>query len=172
MIIRVEHRERYTVITNQALRDERLSYRSTGLLAYILSFQDDVALSGRALCVAKREGRDAVLAAMAELEDAGYLERRREQLDNGRWQTVCILKELSPSPENPDSVPGNRTVTSHKPSPGKPSPGNPDSKDLSTKDEVLLPPSPWEPEGRLTAEQRLAGLDQVAQLRGAMGWKR
>lgn len=172
MIIRVEHRERYTVITNQALRDGRLSYRATGLLAYILSFTDDVTLSGRGLCGAKREGRDAVLAALGELETAGYLQRRREQVDKGRWQTVCVLQEISPGPENPDSVPRNRTVTSHQPSPGKPSPGNPDLKDLSTEDEVLLPPSPWEPEGQLTGEQRLDGIGQVAKLRDAMGWKK
>ena len=185
MIIRIEHRERYTIIANQSLRDPRLSFRATGVMAYLLSFQDDVVLSGRNLCQDKREGRDAVLAALAELENAGYLRRERAQVERGKWQTVCTLQEAAPSPGNPDSVPGNQPVTSQKPSPGKPSPGNPDSSTSSTKNEVLRAPRPGNPQASiprpggpgdpefermrepLTDRDRQRGKDALARLRAA-----
>lgn len=138
MIIRVPHRHQYTVIADVALRDARLSFRATGVLAYLLSLPDGSQISGRRLIEIKSEGRDAILRALGELESAGYLVRDRLQGADGRWGTAVTLQE-APSPENPDSVPGNRPLTSHQPSPEKPSPGNPDSKAFSTKSEYQEP---------------------------------
>lgn len=166
MIIRVEHRSRYTVIANAALRDDRLSFRATGVLAYILTFHNEVQIGGARLASVKREGRDAVLGALTELETAGYLRREREQGPDGKWRTVCVVHEIQPSPENPDSVPGNRTVTSHQPSPEKPNVGFPGPKELSTENEVLGLP-PWKPDGSkvLTAEERINGLERLRAFR-------
>lgn len=110
MIIRVPHRRQFTVVANQALQDGRLSFRATGILAYLLSLPEDVAISARKIGQVKAEGRDAVLAALLELEKAGYLLRERRQDYSGKWSTVCTLAELPP--ENPP------------PSPGKPDPEN------------------------------------------------
>jgi hypothetical protein len=105
MIIRVEHKQRFTVIADGALRDKRLSFRATGVLAYLLSLPDGTDVSGRRLCQAKKEGRDATLVALKELEEAGYLTRQRYQNPaDGRWTTLCIVEEL-PS-ENPTPSPG------------------------------------------------------------------
>lgn len=110
MIIRVPHRRQFTVVANQALQDGRLSFRATGVLAYLLSLPEDVTISARKIGQVKAEGRDAVLAALLELEKAGYLQRERRQDYSGKWSTVCTLAELPP--ENP------------LPSPGKPDPEN------------------------------------------------
>lgn len=110
MIIRVPHRRQFTVVANQALQDGRLSFRATGILAYLLSLPEDVTISARKIGQVKAEGRDAVLAALLELEKAGYLQRERRQDYSGKWSTVCTLAELPP--ENPP------------PSPGKPDPEN------------------------------------------------
>lgn len=174
MIIRVEHRDRYTVITNQALRDGRLSYRATGLLAYVLSFTDDIVLTSERLSSYKREGRDAVRAALTELEKAGYLRREREQTRSGIWRTVCVMSEIPPMPGNPSSVTGSQPVTSHQPMPGKPTVGFPGPVVPSTCEEVLSDP-PWEPasESRFfTAEDKIRGLAKVAELREQLGWKK
>lgn len=106
MIIRVEHKRRYTVIADRSLKDSRLSFRATGVLAYLLSLPDGTDISGRRLCQAKREGRDATLAALTELEDAGYLTRsRRQNQADGRWTTLCTVVEVAPENQtpNPDS---------------------------------------------------------------------
>lgn len=106
MIIRVEHRKRFTVITDQALRDPEISFRATGVLAYLLSMPDGTKISGREMTAAKREGRDAILAALGELEKAGYLIRKRTQASSGTWFTTCVLREMPP--ENPSPSPGNQ----------------------------------------------------------------
>lgn len=110
MIIRVDHKKNYTVISDAALRDERLSFRATGVLAYLLSLPDGAELSGVRLVNAKAEGRDAVYTALKELDDAGYLLRDRRQDDTGRWYTVCTVRELPPG--NPQPITGfQKSVT-------------------------------------------------------------
>lgn len=104
MIIRVEHRKHYTVITDQALRDPALSFRATGLLAYLLSLPDGTEISGLRIQHAKREGRDAVFSALKELETSGYLQRQRLKDSTGRWFWANVLVELRPG--NPQPFPG------------------------------------------------------------------
>lgn len=152
MIIRVPHRKRFTMIANAALRDKQLSFRATGILAYLLSLPDGSSISGRRLAEEKAEGRDAIMTALAELEKAGYLLRERAQMVDGKWTTTVTIQE-SPSPENPDSVPGNPP----------PSPGNQDSvyqdsvfqdlKTLKTNNEDLLGATPGNPTPKWAAEE-------------------
>jgi hypothetical protein len=145
VIIRVPHRRKYTVIADAALRDSRLSFRATGVLAYLLSFPDGTEFSGRRLAQVKAEGRDAILKAMDELHKAGYLQRERSQLLDGRWTTTVTILEL-PSPENPDSVwQENGSPSPEKPDAGKPGPGKPDSKASSTEEEVPIGTTPGNP---------------------------
>lgn len=104
MIIRVVHRRQFTVVANQALRDPRLSFRATGLLAYLLSLAPDTEISGHRIQQTKKEGRDAVYAALKELEIAGYLQRQRFKDRLGKWYWANVLAELPP--ENPQPLPG------------------------------------------------------------------
>lgn len=139
MIIRVPHRRRYTVIADAALRDSRLSFRATGVLAYLLSLPDGSEVSARRLADTKSEGRDAILRALDELQMAGYLDRERQQVEAGRWTTAVTIREL-PSPENPDSVvAGNPPPSPEKPDPAEPNSVNQDSKAFSTSHEYLEP---------------------------------
>lgn len=104
MIIRVQHKRQYTVIANASLRDERLSFRATGILAYVLSLPDGTEISGTRLAAVKSEGRDAVFTALKELEEARYLKRDKRQDETGRWYTVCTISELPPG--NPQPITG------------------------------------------------------------------
>lgn len=140
MIVRVQrHKKNYTVLANTTLRDEQLSYRAVGLLAFLLSLPDGTDVSGHRLHRARREGRDAVYSAMTELATAGYLQRTKERFGQGRLRTVVIVSErpvdkASPCPENPDPVRPAETVKALvAPDPGSPCPGKPDSKTLSTE---------------------------------------
>jgi hypothetical protein len=67
--------DHYTIISNSALRDERLSWKARGLLAYLLSMETGWETSVRRLATVAPDGKSAVETALAELQAAGYLER-------------------------------------------------------------------------------------------------
>jgi hypothetical protein len=58
------------------LTDPHLSFKARGLLAYLLSLEpDELVTSAETLATVGRDGRDAVLSGLRELEDRDYLER-------------------------------------------------------------------------------------------------
>ena len=137
-------------MSNYHLRDRELSLRSIGLLSKILSLPEDWDYSVRGLTSICKEGKDAVAAALKELEDAGYIERRMvhgagsgkfsgveyfifERPPVGRDPPVPELwtgsptEADSPCPGKPDTV----KPDAESPCPGKPDTANPPQ--LSTK---------------------------------------
>ena len=74
-LIRVEKTKDYSVIHNEGFRDARLSARSKGIFAYIMTLPDDWRLYKGELFNHFSEGRDALNTAFKELEEAGYIER-------------------------------------------------------------------------------------------------
>jgi len=76
--------EQFTRIYNLAARDKRLSRRARGLLVEILSHRDGFGISMAALLANGPEGRDALTAALKELEVFGYLHRARERNELGQ----------------------------------------------------------------------------------------
>lgn len=91
--IRVEKRHRYTSIDRGTLNDSRLSFRARGILAYLLDKPDDWRTNAGAIAAAGREGREAVRTALAELEAAGYLVRRKWRNRAGRWESEWTVHE-------------------------------------------------------------------------------
>lgn len=112
MIIRIAKRPRgWTVISNETLQDERLSYKATGLLAYLLSMPDDWRVNREDLADRKTDGVAAVRSALNELDSAGYLVRRRKRLSNGTFETTLEVHER-PVPDAKTARPeaGNRAA--------------------------------------------------------------
>lgn len=113
-VYRVNKNRGYTVMANFHLRDKRLSLKSVGLLSKMLSFNDGWKFSTRGLAAICKEGPDAILAALRELEKNGYLVRHQERNANGRMGSMVFEiyeepQEVSPDmkkpqPENPDTV--------------------------------------------------------------------
>lgn len=69
---------------NTHLRDKNLSLKAVGLLSKMLSFNDGWQFSTRGLAALCKEGPDAILSALKELEENGYLVRHRGRDDKGR----------------------------------------------------------------------------------------
>lgn len=91
-IIRAKEQKNFTVLSNNVLQDPRLSWRASGILAYLLSLPPDAAINADALWTERKEGRDAVRGAVRELERTGYLVRDRWQTGSGRWTTDWVVQ--------------------------------------------------------------------------------
>ncbi len=74
-IIRARHDRDFTMITNAAIRDPRLSNAELGLLVRMLRVVDDWHFSIAGLTSMSRDGRDGIRSALGVLEQYGYLER-------------------------------------------------------------------------------------------------
>ncbi|RRR64999.1 hypothetical protein EHS43_45730, partial [Streptomyces sp. RP5T] len=95
----------FTVISN-ALAQRRGSAVTVGVAAYISSLPDGAPVSITALCEHFSEGAILISRALRELEDAGYLERRRERTSTGQVRTRTYFYDVpgggpEPDPESP-----------------------------------------------------------------------
>lgn len=75
----------FAVLPAAAINDATLSFRARGVLAYMLEKPDGWRFSSERMAAQGKEGRDAIRAAMKELEDAGYILRRRVPTEDGQF---------------------------------------------------------------------------------------
>ena len=144
-VFRVERTHNYTVMSNYHLRDKTLSLKAKGLLSLMLSLPEnwDYTLSG--LARISLEGKDAIRAAVNELEKAGYIARSRMRDEKGRLSGAeYIIREqpvFSAEPALEEPVSGNPTLE-------ETTQLNKDKNkktDLSSKDSFPSPSSPPAP---------------------------
>jgi hypothetical protein len=75
--------QRYTQISNEVLQSEHLSLLAKGLLAVLLSHPPNFKVTADWIHRHCDEGRLRVRKVLAELQEAGYLEKRSERNDKG-----------------------------------------------------------------------------------------
>ena len=158
-VFRVERTNNYTVMSNYHLRDKALSLKAKGLLSLMLSLPEtwDYTLSG--LARISLEGKDAIRAAVVELEKAGYIQRGQTTDKAGKFSgNEYIIREYpvsqtpsldEPSSENPTT--GKPATVSTQPenaSPVFPTQINIEDNKItnqSSKDSFPFPSSPPAP---------------------------
>lgn len=124
----------YTILRNDLLRDDRLSYRSRGILTYILSHTDNWRTDVETLATHGREGKQALYTAMKELEAAGYLIRKRVRNEaNGTFAWSVTVYDV---PQD-----GAPTVTQETPRPAAVK----NDTDKATKQASRIVADVWEP---------------------------
>lgn len=105
-IIRAPRPERqYTSLRNEVARDDRVSYRARGVLVRLLSNADGFPMTAADLAREGQEGRGAILTALRELREAGYIRTIKTQDRHGRWSTQTFVYD-TPQPtgvQKPDS---------------------------------------------------------------------
>lgn len=81
----------FTVVSNETIRDSRLSWKARGILLYLLSLPDNWQTSADELVRRGPDGRHGVLTGLQELEAVGYVQRVRVQKPNGHWNTKTLV---------------------------------------------------------------------------------
>lgn len=99
----------FTMIYNDAVRDQRISMRAKGLLVFLYSQPETFALNivrlaqwmsegepayqGSEGDADLREGRDALRSAMRELKAAGYVRQERLRNARGHWDWIFTVTD-------------------------------------------------------------------------------
>lgn len=95
-VIRVNKTKNYTVMSNEHLKDKRLSLKAKGLLSVMLSLPDtwDYSISGLvAIC---KESETAIKSTLNELKSCGYLvvtKKMPNETESGRIEYVYDIFE-------------------------------------------------------------------------------
>ena len=121
-VFRVERTQNYTVMSNYHLRDKNLSLKAKGLLSLMLSLPEDWDYTLAGLARISLEGKDAIRAAVVELERAGYVQRRQTTDKAGKFSVnEYIIREYPISQEPPLEGPSSAPPSSENPTTEKPS---------------------------------------------------
>lgn len=100
-VFRVEKTKDYTVMANHHLRNKELSLKAKGLLSLMLSLPDDWDYTLKGLARICRDGVDSITAAVNELEEAGYIVRKRVRDNKGRVGSMEYTILERPKEDNP-----------------------------------------------------------------------
>lgn len=142
-VIRLERRQGYTVLQNEMLRDKRLSLKTKGLFAVMLSLPGSWQYSVSGLAAVTGAGRDAIRTSLKKLRETGYLTMERQSHgEHGKFAgSIYILREesISPCAENP------ATAEEAAPQPDFPSTDEPSTENPTQVNKDLLEERPSNP---------------------------
>lgn len=168
-VIRLERRGGFTVLPTGMLRDPRLSLRTKGLFAVMLSLPEGWEYSISGLAAINGVGKDTVRSALKEMEEAGYLEREQSHGEGGRFGgNVYIIREESASaPLSEKPTTGKPSTV--EPSSAEPSPENPTELNIDRSSiDLIDPPIPPQGERKGRKKRELSG-EAKELLRGYVG---
>ena len=104
-VFRIDKTKNYTVMANYHLRDTSLSLKAKGLLSLMLSLPEGWDYTTKGLACICKDGVDSICSTVKELENAGYVQRRRLRNELGHLTEVeytILEKPIRPvSTENP-----------------------------------------------------------------------
>lgn len=118
-ITRRKYDRDFTVLSNDFLKDVRLSWKAKGIIAYVAMLPDDWVLNMRDLTNRATDGRDSLYSGIKELETCGYcaktMRRNPDGTIAGYAYEICDKPVFvqpftenpvtdTPQPENPDTV--------------------------------------------------------------------
>lgn len=96
-VVRVEHTENYSIISNVGLREKGLSLRAKGLLCVMLSLPKDWDYSLFGLSVLCGESEGKIKTTLNELKQFGYVEVKKlmpNETESGRIEYEYIVYEM------------------------------------------------------------------------------
>jgi len=113
----------YVMINKGFLEDPSLSAKAKGILAYLLSRPDNWQTRTEQLIAVMREGREAIMSGLRELEKNGYFERTPAR-DSVTGRITSWVKNVYENPVlKPSSPTSGFSVDGEEPHPGSPQTG-------------------------------------------------
>lgn len=138
-VFRVEKTNDFTVMSNHHLKNIKLSLKGKGLLSLMLSLPEDWDYTTKGLAAISKEGVDSIQTTIKELEDNGYLIRKRLRNEKGQLMITeyiileqpklftCDAEPNDPLQCNPkQESPEQCNPEQEKPQQGKPQQGKPE----------------------------------------------
>ena len=126
-VFRINKTRDFTIMSNSHFKEKKMSLKAKGLLSLMLSLPDDWQYNLKGLVTLSKDGKDSVMAGLAELEEFGYLRRERTKDESGKFSGIVYHIYETPQKENP---------ISENPNTDKPNDEKPNSEEphqLSTK---------------------------------------
>lgn len=132
----------FTSMANDCLKDDRLSWKAKGIIAYVQMLPPNWVLNIRDLTNRATDGRDSLYSGIKELEKCGYctktMKRNPDGTIAGYAYEICDKPIFQPYTENPvTDAPQPENPDTVKPDTDKPGTENPtlintnDNKDLN-----------------------------------------
>lgn len=107
----IHNNKNYTIMSNYHFQEKNMSLKAKGLLSLMLSLPENWDYSIRGLTTLSKDGRDAVMGALQELEEFGYLIRTIKKGSDGKFKGYLYdIYEMPqktrniPYTENPDTA--------------------------------------------------------------------
>lgn len=102
-IRRARRSTKFTMMSNHGLHNKNLSFKAKGLLAYMLSLPDDWIFYQSELEERSTDGSSAIRSGLTELEEAGYLVKKRIRDEKGQLRgTDWIIRDEPVDPDEDD----------------------------------------------------------------------
>lgn len=73
------------------MQDQELSIKARGMLNWLISETEDWDLTMQGMLSLRAEGHDFIKGCLRELEERGYLTKKRERDSRGRWGTTVYM---------------------------------------------------------------------------------
>lgn len=95
-MVRLPSRGNFTQVPNELVNDDRLSFKAKGIMLMLLSLPPwHDGMTSDTLAGAGPDGRTAVLSALKELREAGYMRLVRTQDSQGKWSSKTYFTEVA-----------------------------------------------------------------------------
>lgn len=104
-ILRTNRIGNFTAVSNDFIRDSKLSWKAKGIVIYVMSLPPNWQLHLAELAKHAKDGRDATNNGIRELIDNGYCLRKEIRDSRGMFAgyeyTISDVREFAPQTENP-----------------------------------------------------------------------
>lgn len=97
-------KDKYTVLDNTCIKDPRLSWKAKGVHTYLMSLPDDWKIFLTEVMTHSIDGKDALNSAIKELIQFGYIQKRGQNRDSGKFGGNCYMIYEVPAESDGESL--------------------------------------------------------------------